>query len=60
MDCIYDLTKDDFFSTYEEFSGVYNNRDIGQMRKFKLAENTFRYSPKSKDMLNTHREHIKL
>lgn len=47
------MTKADFFPTYEEFCGVFHNRQKGQMRKLKQAENTFRSSPKSKDAAST-------
>ncbi|KAJ7760743.1 hypothetical protein DFH07DRAFT_816590 [Mycena maculata] len=52
---IFDMTKDHFFPTYDEFICVYEKRQRGQMRKFKQAENTFRSSAKSKDALNTAR-----
>lgn len=54
---IFDLTKDDFFSDYQSFLEVYNQRQPTQMRKLKQAENAFRSSPKSRDAFSTRRKY---
>lgn len=50
---IFEMTRDEFFATYEEFIEVFHSRQKGQLRRLKQAENSFRSSPKSKDALST-------
>ncbi|KAJ7937039.1 hypothetical protein B0H13DRAFT_195416 [Mycena leptocephala] len=52
---IFDMTKDEFFPVYDQFMKVFTDRDPAQVKKLKQAENAFRSSSRSKDVLNTRR-----
>jgi hypothetical protein len=49
------MTKDEFFPVYDQFMKVFTDRDPAQVKKLKQAENAFRSSSRSKDVLNTRR-----
>ncbi|KAJ7637963.1 hypothetical protein DFH06DRAFT_1138610 [Mycena polygramma] len=46
---VFDMTKDHFFSNYDQFLKVYENRDPRHIKKLKQAENYSKRSFKAKD-----------
>ncbi|KAJ7662639.1 hypothetical protein DFH06DRAFT_1128851 [Mycena polygramma] len=45
---VFDMTKEDFFSNYDQFTKVYENRDPRHLKRLKQAENSFKRSIKVK------------
>ncbi|KAJ7245274.1 hypothetical protein C8J57DRAFT_1524404 [Mycena rebaudengoi] len=46
-DFVFDMTKDNFFPSREQFTEIFKKKDTQQLRRHKQSENTFRNSYKS-------------